>query len=63
MRKFKEVGAREGLQFYGLATLKSLMNTCGMNVRPNINYMNAAVFEYSCGKDKINKHTLLPYMV
>ena len=55
MRKFKEVGMREVLQFSGLATLKSLVNMSEMNARLKINYMNAAIFMYSCRKDKVYK--------
>ena len=55
MRKFKEVGASEGLQFCGLATLKLPMYTCEMNVRLKINYINAAIFVYCSRKNKIYK--------
>ena len=41
MRKFKEVGAIDGLQFCGLATLKLPTNTCGNFKRLNVIYMNA----------------------
>ena len=44
MRKFKEVDAREGLQFCYLAKFKTPTNTCGMFVILSINYMKAANF-------------------
>ena len=44
--------------FCGLAILKPLMNTWEMNVRPKINYMNAAIFVRRCQTDNVYKFSV-----